>query len=122
VGQERFAYFWLGRHSGCSKVSRCKSGTHTRDARSNGYVHQEDRNLRFHDRCALERQPGPAGASSLATKSFLSTHNPRWFQPLFHPPPNAPTNPTLACNSRVCTACKLRCACNAAVCAVTTSR
>ena len=25
--QERFAYFGLGRHSGCSKVSRCKSTT-----------------------------------------------------------------------------------------------
>ena len=38
------------------------------------------------------------------------------------PPPNATAKPTLACNLRVCTSCSRRCACNAAVCAVTTSR
>ncbi|AEA67137.1 Conserved Hypothetical protein [Pseudomonas brassicacearum subsp. brassicacearum NFM421] len=27
VGQKRFGYFRLGRHSGFSKVTRCKSGT-----------------------------------------------------------------------------------------------
>ncbi len=37
-GQEPFAYFGLGRHSGFSKVSRCKSETASRRTRSNGYV------------------------------------------------------------------------------------
>ncbi len=39
-GQERFAYFCLGRHSGFSKVSRCKSETVSSHDRSNGYVHK----------------------------------------------------------------------------------
>ena len=39
MGQERFAYFCLGRHSGFSKVSRCKSGTLSGRYRRNGYVH-----------------------------------------------------------------------------------
>ncbi len=38
VGQEPFAYFGLGRHSGFSKVSRCKSGTLSGRYRRNGYV------------------------------------------------------------------------------------
>ena len=38
VGQERFAYFCLGRHSGFSKVSRCQSGTLSGRYLNNGYV------------------------------------------------------------------------------------
>ena len=38
VGQERFAYFCLGRHSGFSKVSRCQSGTLGGRYLNNGYV------------------------------------------------------------------------------------
>ena len=38
MGQEPFAYFGLGRHSGFSKVSRCKSGTLSGRYRRNGYV------------------------------------------------------------------------------------
>ena len=38
VGQERFAYFCLGRHSGFSKVSRCQSGTIGGRYLNNGYV------------------------------------------------------------------------------------
>ncbi len=38
VGQEPFAYFGLGRHSGFSKVSRCKSETIRSRYHSNGYV------------------------------------------------------------------------------------
>ena len=38
VGQERFAYFCLGRHSGFSKVSRCQSGTLSGRNLNNGYV------------------------------------------------------------------------------------
>ena len=49
------------------KVSRRKGGTHIRQTRSNGYVHPKNSVPRFWGRCALERQPGPAGASSLAT-------------------------------------------------------
>ena len=39
VGQERFAYFGLGRHSGFCKVSRRQGGTLSGRYRSNGYVH-----------------------------------------------------------------------------------
>jgi len=39
VGQERFAYFCLGRHSGFSKVSRRQGGTLSGRYRRNGYVH-----------------------------------------------------------------------------------
>ena len=39
MGQERFAYFCLGRHSGFSKVSRRQGGTLSGRYRSNGYVH-----------------------------------------------------------------------------------
>ncbi|NCE90383.1 hypothetical protein DK871_09790 [Pseudomonas sp. L13] len=38
VGQERFAYFCLGRHSGFSKVSRRQGGTLSGRYRSSGYV------------------------------------------------------------------------------------
>ncbi|WP_218173802.1 hypothetical protein, partial [Pseudomonas yamanorum] len=37
-GAEPFAYFGLGRHSGFSKVTRCKSGTLSSRYRSNRYV------------------------------------------------------------------------------------
>jgi hypothetical protein len=37
-GQKRFGYFRLGRHSGFSKVTRCKSETASGRYRSNGYV------------------------------------------------------------------------------------
>ncbi|NMN76125.1 hypothetical protein AF70_00016640 [Pseudomonas sp. KD5] len=41
-GQKRFGYFRLGRHSGFSKVTRCKSETASRRDRRNGYVlHQK---------------------------------------------------------------------------------
>jgi len=42
-GQKRFGYFRLGRHSGFSKVTRCKSETASRHYRSNGYVHNQNR-------------------------------------------------------------------------------
>ncbi len=48
-----------GRHSGSSKVSRCKSETISGHTRSNGYVHQQDRNLRFHDHYAPEQDQAP---------------------------------------------------------------
>ena len=38
VGQERFAYFCLGRHSGFSKVRRRQGGTLSSRYRRNGYV------------------------------------------------------------------------------------
>jgi hypothetical protein len=38
AGQKRFGYFRLGRHSGFSKVTRCKSETASGRYRRNGYV------------------------------------------------------------------------------------
>jgi hypothetical protein len=37
-GQERFGYFRLGRHSGFSKVTRCKSETNSGRYPKNGYT------------------------------------------------------------------------------------
>ena len=62
-----------------SKVSRCKSGTHTRDARSNGYVHQKDRNLRFYGRYAIQQEqaPSPQNVRPPETTSKAPQKNPQ---------------------------------------------
>lgn len=39
-GAESLWLLWVGRHSGLSKVSRCKSGTASGHTRSNGYAHR----------------------------------------------------------------------------------
>ncbi len=54
-GAEALCLLW-----GFSKVSRCKSETISGRDRSNGYVHLKDRNLRFYDRCAAEREQAPS--------------------------------------------------------------
>ncbi|POA59658.1 hypothetical protein C1889_00325 [Pseudomonas sp. FW507-12TSA] len=38
AGAESLWLLWVGRHSGPSKVTRCKSGTLSGHTRSNGYV------------------------------------------------------------------------------------
>ena len=50
VGQKPFAYFWLGRHSGFSKVRRRKGATNRSRYRSNGYVRKKSVQIPLHDK------------------------------------------------------------------------
>ena len=63
VGQKRFDYFRLGRHSGFSKVTRCKNETLSGRYRRNGYVHLRETGRlsgRLREQASLLQRKTPA--------------------------------------------------------------